>query len=1539
MLRFFLFGIVSFFVQFAFAQVTMNGEKLFCNEWIQKDQSYYKLEVSKDGIYKVTVEELLAKGIDLRNKSSENLQIIHLGKQIPIYVSKQGNLQEQDYILFFGEQNRAAFEYPLFANANELLNPNYSMFTDVSAYFLSWNNSSQNTRISFIENQITDTIPRDNYYQHEELIVFADVANKRGQGFGNNLKYPKFDVGQGYCTGAFSEKIVNLNFKHVYNNFEPAIVNAILGGTGEDGTRHKAEFFINGESKGFESFTGFKVRTGSFEIPADLIAETVALQIKANGSPDEKLVLSNVIYRYNRTFNFDQAKSAFINISASSIRKHIVLNDFNGGDKVWLLDITNNLLLSTSRNADGTYSFQIPLSINDRKIIVFADDEMFKVNTISPMKSEDIQQADFNYLILSNEKLIQDPSQNVQKYAAYRSSVAGGSYKVKIVDVTKLYDQFAYGIKGHSTALRNYFNYVKEFYPNLANVFIIGKGLEFKNYRKDNSIEDLYNLVPTYGIPGSDPLLVCDVNDKQLYALGRLPVLEASEIATYLDKVKEHEYYINNQATEHEKMQWTKRIIHLAGGDPSLYETLQSHLDGMKDIIQTNQFGASVKTFHKEQSAIEGGENLTELMDMINEGVSMITFMGHSAQFKLDFNILNPASYQNKGKYHTFLAMGCYAGQIFETHKSISELNNLTPEKGSIVYLSNSTAGIPYVLSVYGGELYRTMGGSYYGKSMGEAIKATNNIILESSDEFIKTQAFSLTFNGDPAIRMNVLKGQDFKPVAALVKTPNSSAIFIEDKSFNIDVEILNLGVNYNDSLDVELKMKFPTGEIKTVLNTRVVSPKYSSVYNFTIPIDKSAVGLNKIFVTVDPKNLINEYPNPNAEKNNELLDSKNELGIDLMIFGNKTKAIYPRNYAIINQNQPTLIAYNSNTFAAANSYYFELDTTVDFNSPLKQSKVVTQTGGSISWPTKLNLISNVVYYWRVAAAQGNTSNLPWLMNSFIYLPNSSEGYNQSHYFQYKDNEFENFKISSNRKFEFDEEEVEFRVANGYIELPNYIRPRIFHGEGYIMDYKYWNLISNMSGIIVSVFNMKTGELWTNVSGSDYGSFGGGSIATLPLFLWKTETKEERKKLMDFITNVIPDGTVAVVQTLRQFQHSYYPENWESDGTNNLFTLFESLGAKEITKLKTVGSVPYNLIFKKGDPSFQVKESVGDLINENELVHSFNIQKKAGEMKSTLVGPSSNWSEFKWSYNNFNGAEDEHNINIIGIKPNGTEEVLVTNLKDVNKDLSSISAVDYPYLKLNWQAKDEISRTAAQMEYWRVLYQTVPDFVMSPALGYTQNKQKVNAGEWFKIQMPVINASNEQGKALLVRYTLVKPNGSKFSQNIRYSSVPANGKITIPFQYRSWFVGGQYQLIIELNPNSDQVESDYTNNIAIINFEIGQKIGLEAGDVPEGDKGKLVKETADNRESEESFVSAELYPNPVRDNAKLSLTLSSEEALSSWSFQLIDSRGAIVMSKSIGNSDQIIEMDRNLNPGFYFYRIKRNDGLKSSEWKKLEIIR
>lgn len=99
--------------------------------------------------------------------------------------------------------------------------------------------------------------------------------------------------------------------------------------------------------------------------------------------------------------------------------------------------------------------------------------------------------------------------------------------------------------------------------------------------------------------------------------------------------------------------------------------------------------------------------------------------MGHSAAVRLDFNLENVDSYKNKDKYHMFMAMGCYAGSMFAPNRSISEDHNLAPEKGSVVYLANTTAGFPDILGVYGSEFYRQLGGKFYGKPIGDAIQET----------------------------------------------------------------------------------------------------------------------------------------------------------------------------------------------------------------------------------------------------------------------------------------------------------------------------------------------------------------------------------------------------------------------------------------------------------------------------------------------------------------------------------------------------------------------------------------------------------------------------------------------------------------------------------------------------------------------------------------------------------------------------------------------------------------------------------------------
>lgn len=53
-----------------------------------------------------------------------------------------------------------------------------------------------------------------------------------------------------------------------------------------------------------------------------------------------------------------------------------------------------------------------------------------------------------DFIIITDSSIRKSSSGDaIQNYSTYRSSIAGGSYKVLVVNVDQLVDQFAYGIK------------------------------------------------------------------------------------------------------------------------------------------------------------------------------------------------------------------------------------------------------------------------------------------------------------------------------------------------------------------------------------------------------------------------------------------------------------------------------------------------------------------------------------------------------------------------------------------------------------------------------------------------------------------------------------------------------------------------------------------------------------------------------------------------------------------------------------------------------------------------------------------------------------------------------------------------------------------------------------------------------------------------------------------------------------------------------------------------------------------------------------
>ena len=115
-------------------------------------------------------------------------------------------------------------------------------------------------------------------------------------------------------------------------------------------------------------------------------------------------------------------------------------------------------------------------------------------------------------LLISHPKLQYDSvsgSNPVQEYVDYRSSFEGGDFSPYVVDIYELYDQFSYGIPYHPFSVKNFINFIGGSWSELTHIFIIGKAIEYRLSRwEEDRISR--NLIPTFGMPASDNLLMSD---------------------------------------------------------------------------------------------------------------------------------------------------------------------------------------------------------------------------------------------------------------------------------------------------------------------------------------------------------------------------------------------------------------------------------------------------------------------------------------------------------------------------------------------------------------------------------------------------------------------------------------------------------------------------------------------------------------------------------------------------------------------------------------------------------------------------------------------------------------------------------------------------------------------------------------------------------------------------------------------------------------------------------------------------------------------
>lgn len=1394
------------------AQIINGTDTLYGNEWIKFDQSYFKIMVAEDGIYRVGYQELTEAGLPVATIDGSKYQLFHNGKEVPIYTSTPNPFSPTDYLEFYGQKNRSELDQHLFQNPEEeMMNPLYSLFTDTSAYFLTWTDIGIPLRFEELGNDLTNLPPKENYYLEEQVMEYHSSWDKEKNGQGVSVS--NFTMAEGYSSNYANIQSFNLVPTFPYVNGPGSKLHIRYAGNLK---QHSQQISINGQDLSTDNYYGFEVRKLNFDIDNALLYGNMELKFQGLTDNNDRQRISNIILTYPRAFNFNNSTSYLFNIKNAGINKYLEIENFNAGNSAILFDLTNNKR-QIALPENGLVKINLLPSQNDRTLLLINSDVgAKKVSAITPIEFIDYGEIDANFIFLSNPKLYDDGNGNnyVQEYADYRSSQIGGGYKTVIVDIQQVYDQFGWGINRHSLSVRNFAHFVKKEWDEVQYFFVVGKGREYTAVRTGTQLGSANNVsfyVPTFGVPGADNLLLStNETATPLIPLGRIPVATAEDIEVYMQKVKDFESN-KNLSQSIEERDWMKNILHLGGGgNVGEQSIIRSYLQSMGNKIETGKFAGNVSGFYKNSTDPIQQAQSDEIFNIINEGTSMITIFGHSSVGAFDFSIDNPANYENYKKYPMLFSLGCYSGNVHTAQRGVGEGFIFFKDRGTIGFAASTGQAYISSLNTFMNTFYDLIGGDMYGESISKVLQATiqtydNGIGLNGTER-------QFTYSGDPSIRLNYFPGPDFVVDRGSVSF-SPAVINVQQGKFEMGFEILNIGKNTFDSLQVEVEMELPSGQKKVVVHEKIRPEGHSTSISYNIPITgKEYAGLNKFYIKVDVANDIAELPVPAAELNNELASP-----VTLFILDNSAYPVYPQDFAIMGEQGVVLKASTTDALAPLRKYLMEIDTTAEFNSTWKKTTEITQTGGVIKWKPAVQYIDSTVYYWRISPELGaGIPDYVWETSSFIYLEGSSPGWNQSHYFQFLGNEFDQMEFQTNRTLKFTDASFNIRIINKIfdpLDPPAYI----YDFANPAASVKPWNV--NSKHIAVVVGDSITGAGWVN-SGNLYGSINGGSSR---VFVYPTSSATERQVLMNFLDNIIPENNfVFLFTTLGNANANLSIQDWEQDSSlfgKNLFQILEAEGAEQFNLLKEFGSVPYTICYKKSKGVLVegIAEKVTDVLDLNVFIP---IQRTEGSLKSTIIGPARSWESLSWRLNDLESDNDTVYLSVTGIDKQLQETLLIEKYQGNDTSLTSIDANLYPYLKIEYFGKDLAHRTPGQLDYWRVNYQGLPEAAVNPSAYFYLYNDTLQQGEPLQFSMNIENIGNYDMDSMLVKFTLIDENNTEEYSFARNAPLSKNDSLNVNFSSETFSKNGLNRLIVEINPNEDQPELVHLNNFASSQFYV-----------------------------------------------------------------------------------------------------------------------
>ena len=1430
-------------------------------EWLEPSELHLKINVWENNICRLgyfSLEQFFAdSGKLLSDIPFDEFTIFNMGKKVPIYIydqNRNSRFDPLDYIEFFGKKADGRLDEGLYRNSSFQRHQLKNIVSDTNAYFLTMRKGGGNPRIKAYnaampantnDYHIAEEVyaPDINYFQGEFVIIGDKVAHYSsympGEGF----------VGDWFSAGSSPNEVkysVEFNTKDYYKagpnpQLECGVVAATANRTTVQNNQHYilkvSPDFVNTRKLVDSSFSGVKPLTTKHLLDSNDIGSTTYVlfsPVLDPGISQSTWGHSHTILRYPKVHNLNDtphymyyrdsgivaAKEVWYNYGSGQYSP-VFFDENNGYRWTGQYDPFNRIIYASAPpSKQKSYS----ILVDESKIDLLGASRFTPVRTV--YFSSHINQCD--YIMITHPNLI-GPENEVINYKTYWET----RYKVQLNLITDLYDYFTFGIK-HPLAVRYYCKYLLD--KSAADekpqfLLLLGRGYD-NSFNRGNSSSLMRanagtNLIPALGSPVSDWLYTTGLNGKNslvpALATGRVPAEKMLDVSNYLDKVKAYRSPVNQY------QDWQKQVLHLGGGATSgQASVISSRLQNLRSYVYRDPFAGVVSQYTKSASSTVDPKFRENILNRINNGVSLVTFLGHGSTSVTDIDIGDPNLYDNKNKYPIFYFNGCQIGNpcIPGQRNTLSEKIFRGVNKGGVAFVGQSDLSELYTVSDQMNAVYKVFFDTTPNKTLGEVLRTSIEQFSDSS-ALRRLHNEQLLLQGDPAVYVQSPTLPDYSVSDRDIFLMPENAFAMID-SFSVAVVVKNLGRGISDSVTIRMEWTYPDGVTRRNFYKRLPINGFQDTVLITVDSKDPLVRGDNLF-----KIMVNEDRIPA-----EFTYSNNTAAYKRYIPGNGIYLVSPKNFAILGTDTVELIAQAGDIFKQSEDYFFELDTTPWFNSPLLVSldKQGTPMNKAIyaRWRVSLPLLKDTQpWFWRARISTSAKEGGTWQTGTFTYIKGHQDGWMQNIHWQYifkpQPNKFDMmYSDSASRTLKFSKLLKKIFIDCGYF---NPSRKGVKESGFNSQDLNFggctdgivaipWNgrkLIREPVDITKSYPQCYWGTRWKTF----------GHFADYQLYYsFNMSNPAEQDMFVKFIDAVPDSNYVTIFIRNQSFAHL-----WSNDVLKALNRIGSNLF--DSSELRTNDAM-WVCLGKKGSLPGQAQEAhtFGSVNGYVQMEGDMLGDATQSTMTSTTIGPTDQFGElyFRPVKTDIPGVnQDEIKVNVIGIDTSGRNVILKSVVSPFNVNLAGINTQLYKYIYLEAAFWDDVGFSCPNLINWRLAMKPVPEGTIYPnrMTGYLFHQDTLYEGDSFKIQLPFRNISELAYKdSIFVEYDIYNKISRQSVDKGKFNIGALGPDSQWIFKRTISTIGlaGPYSCQVTFNAGFKQPEVTMVNNSATINFFVTKDV-------------------------------------------------------------------------------------------------------------------